>query len=116
MGKMISRGNVHRILKNRFYVGLTQWTGQTHSGAHPVFVNPQTFERVQAVLTGHNQPKYSKKDIAFRGLMTCAYDDCMVTGEFRKENTSTTDAPGIGASAIFHDSERKILPTGLASR
>jgi len=83
-GKSISRNNVHRILKNRFYIGLTEWTGQTYSGTHPVFVSPQTFEQVQAVLTGHNRPKYSKKDIAFRGLMTCAYDDCMVTGEVQK--------------------------------
>jgi len=83
-GKSISRNNVHRILKNRFYIGLTEWTGQTYSGTPPVFVSPQTFEQVQAVLTGHNRPKYSKKDIAFRGLMTCAYDDCMVTGEVQK--------------------------------
>jgi site-specific DNA recombinase len=83
-GKTISRGNVYRILKNRFYIGSTQWTGETYPGTHPVFVNPQTFERVQAVLAGHNRPKYSKKDIAFRGLMTCAYDDCMVTGEVQK--------------------------------
>jgi site-specific DNA recombinase len=83
-GKTISRGNVHRILKNQFYIGSTQWTGETYSGTHPVFVNPQTFERVQAVLAGHNRPKYSKKDIAFRGLMTCAYDDCLVTGEIQK--------------------------------
>jgi site-specific DNA recombinase len=83
-GKTISRNNVHRILKNRFYIGLTEWRGETYSGTHPVFVSPQTFEQVQAVLTGHNRPKYSKKDIAFRGLMTCAYDDCMVTGEVQK--------------------------------
>ncbi len=83
-GKTISRNNVHRILKNQFYVGLMQWTGLTYSGNHPVFIDPQTFERVQAVITGHNRPKYSKKDISFRGLMTCAYDDCMVTGEIQK--------------------------------
>ena len=83
-GKTISRGNVYLILKNRFYVGYFEWAGQTYSGRHPLFVNPQTFERVQAVLTGHNRPKYSKLDIAFRGLMTCAYDGCMVTGEVQK--------------------------------
>jgi site-specific DNA recombinase len=83
-GQTISRCNVHKILKNLFYIGVTQWMGQTYSGTHPVFVDPYTFERVQAVLTGHNRPKYSRKDIAFRGLMTCAYDDCMVTGEIQK--------------------------------
>ena len=79
-GKVISRANVHLVLKNRFYIGFFQWAGQTYPGCHPLFVNPQTFAEVQSVLTGHNRPKYSKQDIAFRGLMTCAYDNCMVTG------------------------------------
>jgi site-specific DNA recombinase len=82
--RTISRGNVHRILKNRFYIGSIEWMGKTFAGTHPLFVNRQTFEEVQAVLEGHNRPKYSKRDIAFRGLMTCAYDDCMVTGEVQK--------------------------------
>lgn len=84
-GKKISRGNVHLILKNRFYVGSFQWSGETCPGTHPLFVNLHTFEEVQAVLAGHNRPKYSKREIAFRGLMTCAYDDCMVTGEIQKQ-------------------------------
>jgi hypothetical protein len=83
-GKTISRNNVHLILKNRFYVGFFEWSGQAYVGTHPLFVNPQVFEQVQLGLTGHNRPKYSKRDIAFRGLMTCAYDDCMVTGEVQK--------------------------------
>src|SRR5258708_24313408 len=57
----------------------------TYPGTHPVFVNRDLFDQVQAVLTGHNRPKYSKRDIAFRGLMTCAYDGCMLTGDVQKE-------------------------------
>ncbi len=30
-------------------------------------------------------PTTRKSASAFRGLMTCAYDDCMVTGEIQKE-------------------------------
>jgi Recombinase len=78
---LISRGNIHLILKNRFYTGAFLWSGQTYTGTHPVFVNLATFEQVQAVLTGHNRPKYSKRDVAFRGLMQCGYDGCMLTGD-----------------------------------
>jgi site-specific DNA recombinase len=84
-GKRISRGYVHRILKNRFYVGIFTWIGETYSGKHPLFLEPDLFEQVQMVLSGHNRPKYSKREIAFRGLMSCAYDGCMVTGELKKE-------------------------------
>jgi site-specific DNA recombinase len=83
-GRRMSRNNVHLILKNRFYVGCFEWSGQTWTGSHPLFLNPLTFEEVQSVLASHNRPKYSKNDIAFRGLMTCAYDNCMVTGEVQK--------------------------------
>ena len=37
------------------------------------------------MLTGHNRPKYSKQEIAFRGLMTCAHDGCMLTGDIQKQ-------------------------------
>jgi site-specific DNA recombinase len=84
-GKTMSRGNVHLVLKNRFYVGLFEWSGQTYTGTQPTFIQPETFAEVQAVLSGHNRPKYSKRQIAFRGLMNCAYDGCMVTGEIQKQ-------------------------------
>lgn len=53
--------------------------------ASSLFVNPKTFAKVQAVLTGHNRPRYSKRDIAFQGLMNCAHDGCMLTGDVQKE-------------------------------
>jgi site-specific DNA recombinase len=84
-GKVISRGNVYLILKNRFYTGSFGWMKHTYPGTHPVFVNRDLFDQVQAVLTGHNRPKYSKREIAFRGLMNCAYDGCMLTGDVQKE-------------------------------
>ncbi len=84
-GKTMSRSNINLILKNQFYVGWFKWSGETWRGAHPLFVNPRTFARVQEVLAGHNRPKHSKRDIAFRGLMTCAHDDCMLTGDVHKE-------------------------------
>jgi site-specific DNA recombinase len=84
-GKTMSRTNVHKVLKNPFYIGVFEWAGQSFHGTHPLFVDPNTFKTVQAVLAGHNRPKYSKRDIAFRGLMTCAYDGCMLTGDVQKE-------------------------------
>jgi site-specific DNA recombinase len=83
-GKTLSRANVYLILKNRFYIGSFVWSGITYPGTHPLFVNRILFDEVQAVLSGHNRPKYSKKEIAFRGLMHCAYDGCTVTGEIQK--------------------------------
>lgn len=84
-GKGMSRGNVHLILQNPFYIGSFVWGGQTYPGTQPIFVSSGKYREAQAVLRGHNRPKHSKRQLAFRGLMTCAYDGCMVTGEIQKE-------------------------------
>lgn len=83
-GRRISRNNMHLILKNLFYTGLFEWSGQIYPGTHPLFLDHVLFERVQSVLGSHNRPKYSKQEIAFRGIMRCAYDGCMVTGDVQK--------------------------------
>jgi site-specific DNA recombinase len=81
----MSRNNIHKILTNRFYIGFFEWSGETYLGKHPLFIDPKIFQRVQETLTGHNRPKYSKRDIAFRGLMTCAHDGCTLTGDVQKQ-------------------------------
>ncbi len=84
-GKTMSRGNIHLVLKNRFYVGNFKWAGEIYDGTHPLFLDSKTFARVQIELSGHNRPKHSKRDVAFKGLMNCSYDGCMLTGDVQKE-------------------------------
>ncbi len=83
-GTRISKTNLHKMLTNPFYIGQFKWQGRTYQGTHPTFITPDLYERAQAVLHGHNRPKYRKHDIAFRGLLTCAHDDCTVTAELKK--------------------------------
>jgi site-specific DNA recombinase len=85
-GKAIAKSHIHDgILRNPFYLGFFTWDGEQHKGTHPAIISPALFQRVQDVLYGHNKPKYQKHDFAFGGLLTCAYDDCMVTAEFKKQ-------------------------------
>lgn len=84
-GKAIPRANIYWILTNRFYSGFFTWGGQVYRGKHPTFVDPLIFDEVQAVLSSHNRPQYSKRHVVFRGLMRCAYDGCLVTGDIQKE-------------------------------
>lgn len=83
-GTYISKTNLHKMLTNPFYVGRFEWSGQTYQGTQPLFISPDLFAQTQEVLHGHNKPKYSKHDIAFRGMLTCAYDNCTVTAELKK--------------------------------
>jgi site-specific DNA recombinase len=84
-GKLISKSNLHKMLTNRFYVGSYSLRGRTYRGTHEQFISVDLFERAQSVLRGHNKPKYSKHEFAFRGVMTCANCGCALTGDIKKE-------------------------------
>src|SRR5262249_39762743 len=51
---------------------------------HGTFIGIDLYDRVQGELRAHNKPKYGKQEIAFRGLLTCAHDNCRITGERKK--------------------------------
>lgn len=60
-GKLITKSHIHDgILRNPFYIGFFSWDGEQHRGTHPALINPALFQQVQAVLDGHNKPKYQK--------------------------------------------------------
>jgi len=82
--KTISRAYLHTILINPFYKGNFSWGGKLYWGTHKVFISGDLYERTQAVLRGHNKPKYGKQEISFRGLLRCAHDNCMITAERKK--------------------------------
>jgi site-specific DNA recombinase len=84
-GARISRANVYQMLINPFYIGQFIWRGRTYLGTHTPLIGPELFTQVDAILHGHNKPKYRKHEIAFRGILTCAHDGCLVTGELKKE-------------------------------
>jgi hypothetical protein len=83
-GKTIARSYLHTILTNPFYVGRFEWSGKTYTGNHETFIAADLYQAAQDVLHGRNKPKYRKHEIAFRGMLACAYDQCTVTAEFKK--------------------------------
>jgi site-specific DNA recombinase len=78
------KSHVEKLLKNPFYVGTFCWDGKSYRGTHAPIISQVLFDQVQAVFRGHNQPKYRMREFAFGGLLRCAYDDCAVTAELKK--------------------------------
>ena len=83
-GPVFSNGYLVRILKNPFYIGEFYWEGKLYRGTQTPLISRDLFDQVQAVFQGHNRPKQKKHRFAFGGLLRCAYDDCMVTAELKK--------------------------------
>ncbi len=84
-GKTFPKSYIHTMLLNPFYIGLFRWKGIVYPGKHEPLVSPELFREVERVMNGHNRPKYGKREIAFRGLLHCAHDGCLITGEVVKE-------------------------------
>jgi len=83
-GVTMAKGYLDRLLKNPFYAGSFVWDGKTYLGSQTPLVDRSLFQQVQTVFQGRNKLKYRKHDFAFRGLLTCAYDNCLVTAEIKK--------------------------------
>ena len=84
-GRQWPKSDLERKLKNPLYCGLFVWNGKTHEGKHQPLVSAQLFGQVQSVFKGHNHGKERKHTFAFTGLLNCAYDNCLVTAEIKKE-------------------------------
>jgi site-specific DNA recombinase len=52
--KPLPRANVHRMLRNRYYIGKFTWGKIEYDGSHPQLIPNELFERVQEVLTANN--------------------------------------------------------------
>jgi site-specific DNA recombinase len=83
-GQNLAKGYLGKLLRNPFYTGLFIWEGKTYKGTHTPLVTIDQFEQEQSLSGGYNKPKYGKRDFAFRGLLKCAYDNCLITAELKK--------------------------------
>jgi site-specific DNA recombinase len=84
-GKTLQKGYLHKLLRNPFYSGFFVWDGNKYRGTQPVFVEPAVFQQTQEILNGFNRSRLQKHVFAFSGLLTCAFDECAVTAEIKKE-------------------------------
>jgi site-specific DNA recombinase len=82
--RVYAKGHLQKTLKNPFYTGLFIWEGKTYKGTDPPLVSGQLFQQVQDVFQGHHRPKYGKHHFAFSGMLHCAYDNCRITAEIKK--------------------------------
>jgi site-specific DNA recombinase len=84
-GVALAKGYLERLLKNPFYIGRFYWDEKLYTGTHTPLVSHDLFQQVQNAFRAHNKPRYRTHEFAFRGLLTCAYDSCKVTAEFKKQ-------------------------------
>jgi site-specific DNA recombinase len=86
-GKPIPTSTIHKILRNRLYMGEFDWNGLSYQGSHQPLVSRDMWERVQDMMDGRNASKHRrvKHNFAFSGLITCGHCGCSMVGEIKKQ-------------------------------
>jgi site-specific DNA recombinase len=86
-GKGVPTSSVHKILRNRLYMGEFEWNSKLYQGSHQPLVSRDLWERVQDMMDGRNANKHRrvKHNFAFSGLISCGHCGCSLVGEIKKQ-------------------------------
>jgi site-specific DNA recombinase len=83
--KPLSRSTIYRIFTTPFYYGWFEYpdgSGQWYQGKHEPMITEAEYDRVQALLGRHGNPRaHSHEEFAFTGLIRCGDCDRAVTAE-----------------------------------
>ncbi len=85
-GRPVIKSQMHRMLRNQFYIGKIPWKGRLYSGKHEPIISQELFDSVQRRLTRKTPAKYSKHNPLFKGLMHCAECSGTITWEIQKDH------------------------------
>jgi site-specific DNA recombinase len=72
--RSLTSAQVHKVLRQRFYLGFFKWSSVEYQGTHEPLVSVETFARVQAVMDSRNQvgDKPKKHPHYLKGTIFCA--------------------------------------------
>lgn len=83
-----SRSMVHKILTDKFYIGIMTWSEQDYPHYYDQFIDPDIFQRVQDIMHGRKDKnklfKYAGKPFSYRGLLRCHECGCAMTPQTKK--------------------------------
>src|SRR2546428_10014391 len=74
-GKKLQKGYLHKLLRNPFYGGFFVCDNKKYRRTHSLFIDPAVFQRTQHALNTCNHPRQQKHEIAFSGVLTCAFEE-----------------------------------------
>jgi site-specific DNA recombinase len=91
-GRPFTKTNLHRLLSNVAYAGRVRYKDEVHAGEQPALIDPDTFNRVQALLRsrGHTAGPGARGGVValLKGLLHCAPCGCAMTPAHTTRNGS----------------------------
>lgn len=84
--KVLSPSMIHKILTDKFYIGIMTSKGKEYPHRYPTIVPKRLFDDVQGILASYDKKhvQYAVKPFALRGLVRCDKCDGLITPELKK--------------------------------
>lgn len=83
-GRMFTKSQTHKIIKNPFYIGIIQWGGKEYEGKQPHLISDKLFYAVQAKLGRRKPVKFRKHNPVLKGIMICEHCGKTITWQKQK--------------------------------
>ena len=83
-GTKVSKGNIHRFLRDPFYMGVMLRNGKYYQGNHTPLISKELYDTANAVLDGKLHGRQQKRSFHLRGFLKCAQCGCAITASKRK--------------------------------
>lgn len=88
-GLPITKATLSYLLANRLYAGQVAFRGEVYAGEHEAIVDPETFERAQALLGRNGRTRNSdarnKHGALLKGLLRCAACEAAMTPTYTRK-------------------------------
>ena len=82
-GRPFTKGSLHQLLTNVTYIGQVRYHQEVHPGEQPAIVDPETWQKVQALLAHNGQARAvalrSRSRALLQGLLYCRPCGCAMT-------------------------------------
>ncbi len=83
-GGTLTKGAIHKLLRNPIYYGALRWKGVIYEGSHQQLISKALFDKVQDRLSGRSYSR-TKHIFPYRGLLQCGYCGCNITASLEKK-------------------------------
>ncbi len=77
--KYISLNGMYNLLRNPFYYGYFQWSGDLFEGNHQAMITKEEFDKAQDYIDGRSRPKTKKYKFPYTNMIKCGCCGASIT-------------------------------------
>ena len=106
-GKPLHHSEIHKILSDKFYLGIMYYNGEYYEGTHEKIISKELFDKVQEQVKRLSRSRKKTHEFPFIGLAKCGECGASITAETHTKFYKTTNHK---ATYNYYRCTRKIKP------